>query len=68
MISENSFKLQSLESLYKFERISKQTVIALAFRIMVRAVFNSVLEVIRQLLNGVGFTPVPNGLSSPINK
>ena len=35
---------------------------------MVRAVFNSVLEVIRQLLNGVGFTPVPNGLSSLINK
>ena len=35
---------------------------------MVRAVLNSVLEVIRQLLNGVGFTPDPEGLSSLINK
>ena len=35
---------------------------------MVRAVFNSVLEVIRQLLTGVGFTTVSGCLSSLINK
>ena len=35
---------------------------------MVRAVLNSVLDVIRQLLNGVGFTTVSDCLSSLINK
>ena len=35
---------------------------------MVRAVLNSVLDVIRQLINGVGFTTVSDCLSSLINR